>query len=427
MLKMIDVFSGVGGFSIASDAFPDQIQVIGHVEHDGYKSHILDTHYNVPNFGDINYFAVPESEIPYSLESLEVSDSEALPTLISSCQAKRQPKRNSKTFNEDLVPSEHYDVEFASLEDFNYGVIETPDIMTFSVPCRDCSRSNFQRQGMDGQHTSLVTEEVRICEMLEPGYVLTECTEDFIKAGMGGSYLIHHLSEMGYTHVQWQIVSGAALGFPQLRHRVFIVACRPDTAVAQNGTDVFTELTRYAQKIQKGTWQWHCPTKNKIDREYAQRHMIDKDPKAIQWRSLAINALGDGLIPKIPELIFKSIVEAESCPQVGFGFMPEGTVTELTEDMTLSRKGAVIGGVYYAQQPDPIVDIARNRKDLKGKLFNTLFRKEGNNLCSGKTRANRPGSMGGFAGMFRAEFGITEGGLSKKFATRLMGYPRYWV
>jgi len=427
MLKMIDVFSGVGGFSIASDAFPDQITVIGHVEYDGYKSHILDTHYNVPNFGDINYFAVPESQLPYSLDSLAQSDNQNLPTLISSCQAKRQPKRNSKTFDEDQVPSEHYDVEFASLEDFYHGVIDSPDIMSFSVPCRDCSPANLQRKGMDGAHTCLVTEEVRICETLEPGYVLTECSEDFVRSGMGGSYLVHHLSEMGYSHIQWQIVSGAALGYPQLRHRVFIVACRPDTAVAKNGADVFTELTRYAQKIQKGTWQWHCPTKDKINRDYVQRHMIDKDPKAIQWRSLAINALGDGLIPKIPELIFKSIIEAEESPQVGFGFMPEGKVTELQEDMKLSRKGAVIDGVYYAQTPDPIVDITRNRKDLKGILFSTLLRKEGNNLCSGKSRSNRPGTLGGFAGMFRSEYGITEGGLSKKFATRLMGYPRNWV
>jgi hypothetical protein len=232
---------------------------------------------------------------------------------------------------------------------------------------------------------------------------------------------------MGYSHIQWQVVSGAALGYPQLRHRAIIVACMPETGIAQNGTDVFSELARYAQNIQKGNWKWHCPPKNAIDREYVERYMVDKDPKAIKWRSLAINALGDGIVPMIPQLIFKSIVEAEECSQPGLGFMPEGEKMDLVEDMNLSRKGAVIDGVYYAQKPDPVVDITRNRKDLKGVLYGTLFRKEGNNLCSGKTRANRPGSMGGFAGMFRAEFGITEGGLSKKFATRLMGYPRNWV
>lgn len=427
-MKIIDVFSGVGSFSIAARAH-SSLEVIAHVEVDGYKSSILDNHFSIPNFGDVKYFALPERDIPYSIESLEASNEEqSLPSLINSCQAKRQPKRIASLFHDELdcVPSEQYDSEFCSLEDFYTGHFDLPEIISFSVPCKDCSRANLQRKGMDGEQTGLVVEAARIARDLMPKYVLVECTEDFIRSNMGGGYLIEQLADSGYPCIQWQTISAAALGYPQLRHRVLIVAARGDSAIAQCGMNPFAAITSYAEKIQRHSWTWHCITRDKITSDYVSRKMLDVEPKRIQWRSLALNALGDGLIPKIPELLFKSILDAESEPQHNL-LPPTGVASSFNSNEHLSRNGSLVCGVYYSNERNSLLDVLPSNPNLNGKLFPTLFAKEGNNNASGASRANKAGGLGGYAGLFRSEFGIVQGGLNKAFATAIMGYPKDWV
>ncbi|USD35625.1 MULTISPECIES: DNA cytosine methyltransferase [Vibrio] len=425
-LTLIDCFAGIGSFSLGAQR--NGIEITGHVEYDGFRDHVLSKHFNCSNFGDIRYFAKPLKEIPYALENLSEPNQE-LPSFLSSCQANRQPKRNSSSFEEDSVPSEHYDIEFASLEDFMEGVIECPNMMSFSIPCRDVSRANFWRVGMHGEQSGLVTEAARIIETLVPDYVLVECTEDFFKAGMGGAWLIDKMMEQGYSHIEWQVVSGAALGYPQLRSRAIIVGAQPDTALARSGESAFHELERYVNRIQSGSWTWHCRTKDEVDSDYVRRHMLDEDPKSIKWRSLSLNALGDSLIVKLPELIFCQIVRLESSPVQPnlFASMPEGTVMPFNHDEDVSRNGAVFSGTYYARERNKNIDLLSSNPELKNKLFPTLFRKEGNNLCSGKSRTKRPGSQGGYAGLFQTEYGITQGGLSLAYCHRIMGFPKGWV
>lgn len=425
-LKIIDCFAGIGGVSLAAEI--NGIEVIGHCEHDGYKDHILSKNFSSTNFGDIRFFAKPLNEIPYALDNLKEPEQE-LPNFLSSCQANRQPKRNSSSFEENSVPSEHYDIEFASLEDFNEGSIEYPDIISFSVPCRDVSRANFERKGMLGEESGLVTEAARIIETLLPAYVFVECTEDFFKKGMGGAWLIDKMMKQGYSHIEWQIVSGAALGYPQLRSRAIIIAAQPETALAQSGESAFHDVECYVNKIQSGNWTWHCRTKDKVNTAYVKRFMIDENPKSNKWRSLALNALGDSIIVKLPELIFSKIGRLESSPVQSnlFALVPEGSVVTFSHEEDLSRNGAIFNGTYYAKERNKKIDLVSSNPALKNKLFPTLFRKEGNNLCSGKSRTQRPGSQGGYAGLFQTEFGINQGGLSLAFCHKIMGFPKDWI
>lgn len=425
-LKLIDCFAGVGGFSLA--AHNNGIEVIGHCEHDGYKDYILSKHFSCSNFGDIRYFAKPLSEIPYAIENLAEQD-QVLPSFLSNCQANRQPKRSSSSFSEELVPSEHYDIEFASQEDFLEGAIEYPDIITFSVPCRDVSRANFDRKGMEGSESGLVTEAARIVEALLPNYVLVECTEDFFKPNMGGAWLIKKMMEQGYSHIEWQVISGAALGYPQLRSRAIIVAAQPDTALARSGENAFSDVERYAKQIQSGEWSWHCRTKDEVDSSYVKRYMLDADPKAIKWRSKALNALGDAIIVKLPELLFSTIARLETQPvqKSLFALLPEGVEATFNHEEGVARNGKILGDIYYVKERNKSIDLVANNPALRGKLWPTLFRKEGNNLCSGKSRTKRAGSQGGYAGLFQTEYGIQKGGLSLAFCHRIMGYPNGWI
>jgi site-specific DNA-cytosine methylase len=425
-MKMIDVFSGIGAYSIGAAAH----EQIAHVETNGYKSHVLDNHFNVPNFGDVKFFARPEREIPYTLSSLDDTDNESeLPMFISSCQAKRQPKRFAFGFHNqpDSVPSEIFETEFCSLEDFYSGHFDFPDIITFSIPCKDVSRSNFHRLGIEGLQTGLVVEAARVSEVLSPKYVMVECTEDFVRANMGGGYLIDELAKNDYTHIEWHTISAAALGYPQLRHRVFIVAAHEDSAIAKTGHSAFTDLLEHAGHVQRGNWDWQCFTKDQIDRGIVEQHMLDVEPKKVQWRSLSINALGDGLIPKIPELLFQSILNAENGLTDRSDDLVLGEYSAFDVGEHLSRNGCLMHDRYYSKKRNAVLDLVPTDPRLAGKLFPTLFAKEGNNLASGKSRANKAGGLGGFAGLFRSEYGVTQGGLNKSFASKLMGYPSNWL
>ena len=108
------------------------------------------------------------------------------------------------------------------------GDIPDIELATASFPCVDLSLAGHRR-GLDGEHSSLVMDFLRILdEMAEraPGGVLIENVPGFLTANGGEDWrtVIFSLKELGYA--TGHIVVNASAFVPQSRARVFIVARR---------------------------------------------------------------------------------------------------------------------------------------------------------------------------------------------------------
>lgn len=95
------------------------------------------------------------------------------------------------------------------------------DVICGGFPCTDVSTLNPSKQGLDGASSGLWFEMLRVIRRIRPRYVVVENVPNL--ANRGFSRVLRGLAESGYD-AQWQTISGRAVGAPQERSRLFIVA-----------------------------------------------------------------------------------------------------------------------------------------------------------------------------------------------------------
>lgn len=97
---------------------------------------------------------------------------------------------------------------------------ERVDVICGGFPCQDISYAG-KGAGIHGERSGLFFEAMRIvCEM-EPRIVVLENVAALLTRGMGD--VLGTLASMGFD-AEWGVIPAAALGAPQLRERVFILA-----------------------------------------------------------------------------------------------------------------------------------------------------------------------------------------------------------
>ncbi len=158
-MKMLDCFSGYGGFSIAGDKLG--IETIGFFEVDKYASSILEYHWpEVINYGDIN------------------------------------------RWREQTIP------------DF--------DLLSGGSPCQDFSVAGG-RTGLTGGRSGLFFRFIEIAKKYTPSYIIWENVLGTLSANKGWDFstILAEMASAGYD-VEWGIVN-AKLFVPQNRERLFVV------------------------------------------------------------------------------------------------------------------------------------------------------------------------------------------------------------
>lgn len=108
--------------------------------------------------------------------------------------------------------------------------IPRSDIWTFGFPCQDISVAGNQR-GFGGERSSLfftVTNLLREIKKEDPSrlpsYLLAENVKNFLSVNGGWDFLLAlaELDEIGYD-CEWQLLNSKDFGVPQNRERVFII------------------------------------------------------------------------------------------------------------------------------------------------------------------------------------------------------------
>lgn len=160
-MKMLDCFSGYGGFSIAGDKLG--IETVGFFEVDKYASAVLAFNWpEVKNYGDINSWR--EQELP------------------------------------------HF------------------DLLCGGSPCQDFSIAGG-RDGLGGGRSGLYFRFIEIAKEYSPRYIVWENVTGTLSSTKGWDFgtILTEMAAIGYD-IQWGVVNGKWFT-PQNRERLFVIGC----------------------------------------------------------------------------------------------------------------------------------------------------------------------------------------------------------
>ena len=105
------------------------------------------------------------------------------------------------------------------------------DLIMHGSPCQDFSLAGLQAGGDEGSGTrsSLMYETIRIVDKLRPKYVIWENVKNVISKKHIHNFnnYIERMKELGYTNY-YQVLNAKDYGIPQNRERVFTISIRND-------------------------------------------------------------------------------------------------------------------------------------------------------------------------------------------------------
>ena len=94
------------------------------------------------------------------------------------------------------------------------------NVICGGFPCQDLSRAGLGA-GIDGERSGLWREYVRLIGEIRPQFVIVENVAALLDGGMG--VVCGTLAAIGYD-AEWSTISACSMGAPHMRQRVFIVA-----------------------------------------------------------------------------------------------------------------------------------------------------------------------------------------------------------
>lgn len=175
-----------------------------------------------------------------------------------------------------------------------------PDVICGGFPCQDISLAG-KGDGLGGARSGLFYEIARLVGEIGPRYVLLENVSALLGRGLGD--VLRTLAALGYDAI-WHCIPASYVNARQLRDRIWIVAY-PERNGVQRGANLAaawggkSRAEQLARLVQPCSW----PTVSG-SRDRGTGHGV---PNGIHRNK----ALGNAVVPQIPELIGRAIMEAE--------------------------------------------------------------------------------------------------------------------
>lgn len=184
------------------------------------------------------------------------------------------------------------------------------DVICGGFPCQDISVAG-RGAGICGERSGLWREFARLIGELRPRYALVENVAALLFRGLGD--VLGDLAALGYD-AEWHCIPAAAVGAPHIRDRVWIVAYRnpkrqeqwpereraglcgePSRALRDAGWLTPARYQRGLREISQRDWWLAEPDVGRVVDGCSSR--VDR-----------LRALGNSLVPQIPELIGRAIM-----------------------------------------------------------------------------------------------------------------------
>lgn len=178
----------------------------------------------------------------------------------------------------------------------------TVDAICGGFPCQDISTGG-KGAGIHGSRSGLFFEVARLIGELRPGLVILENVSALL--GRGLDIVLGALASIGYD-AEWHCIPATARGYPHERDRVWIVAypaaLRRDEG--RRSPEGWGRLIWPRLHDRPSSW-----AKAANDDEI--RSSFLRIDHGISHHVDRLGALGNAIVPEIPELIGRAILEAE--------------------------------------------------------------------------------------------------------------------
>lgn len=282
-LKLLDLFSGIGGFSLGLER-SGYFETVAFCEIEKFPRAVLKKHWpEVPQYDDV------------------------------------------RTLTGDRLRTDGISV----------------DAICGGFPCQDISHAGLGA-GIEGERSGLWKEYARIIGEIRPRYVIVENVAALLGRGLG--VVLSDLAEIGYD-AEWRVVAASEVGAWHRRDRLWLVAY--PSVVQRNGSDDHTQISmgqitlpqfgndgreisfpdarssrpsgqgEFIKPVNTATrlnWETAWSKHSSIRDIWAAEPNVGRVANGIPRRVDRLAALGNAVVPQIPELIGRAIGEYESNP-----------------------------------------------------------------------------------------------------------------
>jgi len=174
----------------------------------------------------------------------------------------------------------------------------TVDAICGGFPCQDISLAGGGAGMGEGTRSGLWSEYARLIGELRPRYVIVENVSALL--GRGLDRVLGDLAQIGYD-AEWHCIPASAIGAPHQRDRVWIIA---NPAPQSRFYQPYFEERTARLFDNKNYWK-----ANPWDEANPNICFLDD---GFPDRLVQTEALGNAVVPQIPELIGRAILSAET-------------------------------------------------------------------------------------------------------------------
>ena len=172
------------------------------------------------------------------------------------------------------------------------------DVITGGFPCQDLSALNRGNKGLDGERSGLWTEYFRLIKEIRPRFAIIENVPDLRTRGL--EIILGQLAEIRYD-AEWHCVPASAVGAPHSRDRLWLLSYPSCVGLEGRARPIL-------QSISGG--------KQESGLDHVRGFGWPSEPAILRvgngvpdWMD-RLKALGNAVVPQIPELIGNAILAA---------------------------------------------------------------------------------------------------------------------
>ena len=212
------------------------------------------------------------------------------------------------------------------------------DVICGGFPCQDISTAG-KGAGLAGERSGLWSEIARLVGELAPRFVIVENVAALLARGLGD--VLGDLAALRYD-AEWYCIPASAVGAPHRRDRIWIVAypagdgweqgdangCRGSQGIGageefrfRHGCEALAQsasnrlprsrqpiLWRGAAQTREGQATW--PSPSGVGNVWRVEPNVGRVANGVPDRAHRLKALGNAVVPQIPELIGRAILQS---------------------------------------------------------------------------------------------------------------------
>lgn len=191
-----------------------------------------------------------------------------------------------------------------NIKEIDWNNVKRPDILIGGYPCQPFSYAGPRAGKDDPRH--LWPECLKAIRILRPDYAVFENVQGHLTLGF--STVLRDLAASGYD-AEWQTIPASAVGSPQKRNRLIIVAYPDRTSGEHCGSsEIATTQDGSRNEVFEPTRTSGCLNNRQ---GWAPEPAVDRVANGFSYRVDRLTGLANAVVPQVGQLAAELIIERE--------------------------------------------------------------------------------------------------------------------